>query len=87
MEIDTSDLALVVILSTLVKEEVYPIVFYLRTFNIVELNYNVHNKKLLAIFKVFRKWRYYLKRTLKPVDMFTDHKNLQYFYNTKILLR
>ena len=87
VEIDTSDLALVVILSTLVKEEVYPIVFYLRTFNIVELNYNVHNKKLLAIFKVFKKQRYYLERTIKPVDMFTDHKNLQYFYDTKILLR
>jgi len=42
-----------------------------------ELNYDMHDKELLAIFDVFKRWRHYLERTPAPVVVFTDHKNLE----------
>jgi len=51
----------------------------------MELKYDVHNKELLAIFEVFKKWQHYLKGTLVLVKVFTDYKNLVYFYETKTL--
>jgi len=55
METDTSDRALVAILSTYVRKEVYPIAFHSRTFSNVELNYDIHDKELLVIFEAFKK--------------------------------
>jgi len=40
---------------------------------------------LLAIFEAFKKWRHYLEGSTFPVDVVTDHKNLEYFSTTKIL--
>jgi len=51
----------------------------------LELNYNTHDKELLAIFKAFQKWRHYLEGSGTPVDVVTDHKNLEYFITTKLL--
>jgi len=53
--------------------------------NSAELNYNIYDKELLAIYEAFRKWRYYLEGTQDPVDMVTDHKNLVYFGESKLL--
>ena len=54
---DVSDQALAAILSTYLNGDVYPIVFYSRTFSDTELNYDIYDKKLLAIFKAFKKWQ------------------------------
>jgi len=45
----------------------------------------VHNKELLAIVEAFKKWRHYLEEVAVPVEVYTDHKNLTYFLETKIL--
>jgi len=37
------------------NEDTHPIAFHSRTFSKIELNYNVHNKELLAIFEAFKK--------------------------------
>jgi len=52
----------------------------------MELNYNIYDKELLAIFKAFKKWQYYLEGTSVLVEVFTDHKNLVYFCESKTLL-
>jgi len=38
-----------------------PIAIFLKKFSPIELNYKIHNKKLLAIIKALKEWRYYLK--------------------------
>ena len=58
-----------------------------RTFTPPELNYDVHDKELLAIYEAFRVWRHYLEGSALPIDVITDHKNLTYFSTTKILTR
>ena len=53
----------------------------------LELNYDTHDKELLAIFEAFKHWRHYLKGAVTPIDVVTDHKNLEYFSTTKVLTR
>lgn len=88
VETDASDYALGAILSIYTPDgEIHPVAFHSRTFSSVELNYDVHDKELLAIFEAFRVWRHYLEGSGMPIDVVTDHKNLEYFSTTKILTR
>jgi len=86
VETDASDYALTAILSTITKNnEIHPIAFHSRTFSASELNYNIYDKELLAIFKAFKIWQHYLEGSASAIDIVTDHKNLEYFSTTKIL--
>src|SRR5882724_9459188 len=88
VETDASNYALAAVLSiTTSNGELHPIVFHSRTFSAPELNYDVHNKELLAIFEAFKRWRHYLEGSGFPINMVTDHWNLQYFSMPKILIR
>jgi len=55
-------------------------------FSTLELNYDIYNKELLAIFEAFKIWQHYLEGSTSPIDVVTDHKNLEYFSTTKILI-
>ena len=86
METDTLDYALAAILFIVNKDnEVYLVTFHSHTFTAVELNYDTHNKELLAIFEAFKIWWYYLEGPAYPIDVVIDHKNLEYFSTTKVL--
>jgi len=57
VETDASDYALAEILSIVNEEnEVHPVVFHFHTFTIAELNYDMYDKELLAIFEAFKIW-------------------------------
>ena len=87
METDILDYVLTAILSIVNKEnEVHLLAFYSHTFTIAELNYNIYNKELLAIFEAFKIWQHYLKSLAYPINIVIDHKNLEYFSTTKILI-
>jgi hypothetical protein len=60
---------------------------HLRKFSPVEINYEIHDKELLAIVDSFKIWRRYLEGALETVLVYTDHQNLEYFMTTKILNR
>ena len=88
VETDASDYALGAILSIVTAdEEIHPVAFLSRTFTSTERNYDVHDKELLAIFEAFKSWRQFLEGSGTPIDVVTDHKNLEYFSTTKILTR
>jgi hypothetical protein len=88
VEIDTSDFALGGALSqTAEDKKQYPNTFYSRKFSPAQINYEIHNKELLAILDCFKAWRRYLEGLLHIVQVFTDHKNLEYFMMTKVLNR
>jgi len=83
---NASNYALTAVLSIMTSNgELHPIVFHSQTFSALELNYDVHDKKLLTIFEAFKQWRHYLEGSGLPIDVVTDHWNLQYFSTTKIL--
>ena len=84
VETDTSDYALGCILSQFHGKRLHPVAFYSRKLSPVEQNYDIHSKELFAIVIVFMEWRHYLEGTEKPVTVFTDHQNLQYFLTMKV---
>ena len=86
VETNALDYALAAILSIINEDnEVHPVAFHSCTFTVAELNYDTHDKKLLAIFEAFKIWRYYLEDLAYSIDIVTDHKNLEYFSTTKVL--
>ena len=86
METDTSDYTLAAILSIVNEDnEVHPVAFHSCTFTAAELNYDTHDKELLAIFEAFKIWRHYLEGPAYSINVVMDHKNLEYFFTTKIL--
>ena len=66
-------------------EEIWPVTFCSWTLTVLELNYDTHNKELLAICEAFQSWHHYLEGSGNPMDVITDHKNLEYFCMTKLL--
>jgi RNase H-like domain found in reverse transcriptase len=88
IETDASDYALAAILSQVESNgEIHLVTYLSRTFSDTELNYDTHDKELMAIYEVFKAWRHYLEGTEVPIDVVTDHKNLEYFCTTRILSR
>ena len=88
VETDASDYAIAGILSITGSDKVLrPVAYYSRTLSALELNYDTHNKELLAIFEAFKHWQHYLEGSTTPVDVVTDHKNLEYFSSSKVLTR
>ena len=86
VETDASDYTVTGILSiTCADGELHPVTFYSQTLTAPELNYDTHDKELLAIFEAFKSWRHYLEGSASPVDVITDHKNLEYFSTSKVL--
>jgi len=83
VETNALDYALTAILNK--ENEVHPVAFHSHTFTATELNYDIHDKELLAIFEAFKIWQHYLENLAYPTDIITDHKNLEYFSTTKVL--
>ena len=86
VETDVSDYALAAILFIVNEDnEVHPVAFHSHTFTAAELNYDTHDKELLAIFEAFKIWQHYLEGLAYPINVVMDHKNLEYFSTTKVL--
>jgi len=57
VETNALDYAFAAILSIVNEEnEVHLVAFHSYTFTMAELNYNIYNKELLAIFEAFKIW-------------------------------
>lgn len=90
VECDASDHVVAGILSQ--KDEsgiLRPIAFFSHKMNPHECNYEIYDKELLAIVKAFEEWRSELAGTDpdKPINVYSDHRALEYFMTTKALNR
>jgi hypothetical protein len=50
-----------------------------------EQNYTISDTEALAIIKALEHWHHWLEGTQKPINILTDHKNLEYFSKPCIL--
>jgi hypothetical protein len=57
----------------------HPITSLSKMLNPVEWNYEIHDTEMLAIIRGLEEWRHYLEGARDPVEIWTDHKNLEYF--------
>ena len=88
LETDASDYAIGACLTQKGNDDkMRTVAYYARKMTGPELNYDIHDKELLAIVEALREWRVYLEGAKYPVQIYTDHKNLLYWTSTKQLNR
>ena len=88
LEADSSDYASGAVLSQEGEDgKWHPVAFLSKSLNAVERNYDIHDKELLAIIRALEEWRHYLEGTKHKFEIWTDHKNLEYFMTAKKLNR
>ena len=56
-----------------------------KSLNETERNYEIHNKEMLAIIRELENWRHLLENTHFKFEIWTDHKNLEYFMKVQKL--
>jgi len=87
IEADSLDFATGAILSqqSTMDGKWHPVAFYSKSLSSVERNYEIHDKEMLAIIRALEEWRHFLEGATHPVEIWTDHKNLEYFMMAKKL--
>jgi len=88
IETDATDFTIGAVLSQRDPEgKLHPVAFRSRKFQPAEINYEIHDKELLAIVDAFKYWRRYGEGAMHQVQVYSDHQNLEYFTTTKVLNR
>jgi len=86
VEADASDYATGGVLLTKCEDGKWrPVAFISKLLNTTEQNYKSHNKEMLAVIRCLEVWRYYLEGAKLKFEIWTDHKNLQYFMTSQKL--
>lgn len=68
------------------NKSLHPMKYYFKTYFPIEYNYEIYNKKLIAIVRAFEKWCPELERlTFSIHNIILNHKNLEYFIKSKQL--
>jgi len=55
------------------------VAFLSKSLNETERNYRIHDKEMLTVIKGLENWRHLLEDTKYKFEVWTDHKNLEYF--------
>jgi hypothetical protein len=63
----------------------HPLGYFSRKLKDAQLNYNIHDKELLAIIDALNKWSTYCKSMEYKITILSDHKNLEYWQMKKDL--
>jgi hypothetical protein len=88
LETDASGAAMGAVLSQRQEDgQLHPITYMSQSFNGAEHNYDTHDKELLAIIKSLEFWRIFLEGTKEPITIFTDHRNLEYWQESRTFNR
>jgi len=88
MEVDALDYATEGVLSMECKDGLWrPVAFLSKSLNETERNYEIHDKEMLAIIRELEAWRHLLEGAQFKFEIWTDHKNLEYFMKAQKLNR
>lgn len=60
-------------------------VAYLKKHTPAESKYKMYDKEFLVVICCFEEWRAHLEVSLEPVEVLSDHRNLEYFMTSKQL--
>ena len=88
MEVDASDYVMEGVLSMECKDGLWkPVAFLSKLLNEMKRNYEIHDKEMLAIVRGLEAWRHLLEGAQFKFEIWTDHKNLEYFMKAQKLNR
>jgi len=88
MEMDALDYVMGGVLSMECEDGLWrPVAFLSKSLNETERNYKIHDKEMLAIVRGLEAWRHLLEGTQYKFEIWTNHKNLEYFIKVQKLNR
>ena len=83
---DTSNYATGEVLSMKCSNELWKLVAFIsKLLSDTERNYEIHDKEMLAVVRYLEAWRHFLEGTVVKFEIWTDHKNLEYFIKAQKL--
>ena len=86
MEVDASDYATGGVLSMECGDGLWrPVAFLSKSLNETERNYEIYDKEMLVIIRGLEAWRHLLERAQYKFEIWTAHKNLEYFMKVQKL--
>ena len=86
IEVDASNYAMEKVLFMEYKDKLWRLVAFLsKLLNETKRNYKIHDKEMLAIIRGLENWRHLLEGAHFKFEIWTDHKNLEYFMKTQKL--
>ena len=86
VEADVSDFVTGGVLSMKCEDEKWrPVAYISKSLNKAERNYEIHNKQMLAIIQCLEAQRHFLEGAKDRFEIWTDHKNLEYFMKAQKL--
>jgi len=86
IEANASNFATGGVLSVKCEDDLWrPVAFISKLLNETEQNYEIHNKEILAVIRCLEAWRHFLEGARVKFEIWTDHKNLEYFMTSQKL--
>ena len=86
MEVDMSDYTIRGVLSIECEDgKQRPVTFLSKSLNETERNYEIHSKEMLVVVRGLKNWKHLLKGTKYKFEVWTNHKNLEYFMKAQKL--
>jgi len=64
-----------------------PVTFISKSLSDTERNYKIHDKEILAVVRCLEAWKHFLEGATMKFEIWTDHKNLEYFMKVQKLNR
>jgi len=61
------------------------VVFLLKSLDKIERNYEIYDKEMLVVIKELENWRHLLEGAKFKFEVWTNHKNLEYFMKVQKL--
>jgi len=86
IKIDILDYAMREVLSMEYSDRQWRLVGYFsKSLNKIQRNYEIYDKEILVVIRDLENWRYLLEGAKFKFEVWTDHKNLEYFMKTQKL--
>ena len=88
VEVDASNYATGGVLSMKCSDEKWrPVAFISKFLSDTEQNYEIHDKEMLVVVRCLEVWRHFLEGAVIKFEIWTNHKNLEYFIKVQKLNR
>ena len=86
VEVDVLDFAMEGVLLMKYEDERWrPVAYISKSLNETKRNYEIHDKEMLVIIQCLEAWRHFLEGAKDQFEIWTDHKNLEYFIKAQKL--
>ena len=86
VEVDASNYATGGVLSIKCSDKLWrPVAFISKSLSDTERNYEIHDKEILVVVRCLEAQRYFLEETTIKFEIWTNHKNLEYFMKVQKL--